>query len=208
MKSLFSFRFFTVALIWHTAISVTIGQSATTGASVRWPLVVSVFNTGTQLPGSGIVGVFTTPIHPGFSVGTEHYYNKNLKNRWFQTARFGFSRHQYVQTALLLYTEAGYRRLLWSGIGAELRIGGGYLHSIPATGLFELKNGVYESKSRIGRPQGMASGTFGLSYATLQRAKPLRFFVDYQFYLQLPFVKSYVPLLPNTALHAGVAIPL
>jgi hypothetical protein len=25
--------------------------------------------------------------------------------------------------------------------------------------------------------------------------------------LQMPFIKSYVPVLPNTALHAGVAFP-
>jgi hypothetical protein len=39
------------------------------------PLIVSIFNLGTQLPGSGYLGVFTVPVHPGISVGTEFRYN-------------------------------------------------------------------------------------------------------------------------------------
>lgn len=174
----------------------------------KWPLVVSIFNTGTQLPGSGTAGVFTLPVHPGLSAGTEFRYNSSAKNQWFQTAKLGFSRHQYVQTAIQLYSEAGYRRAIWRGTGAELRLGAGYLHSIPATEQFKIKDGVYKEKTRWGRPQLMASGAFGLSYTVQKRQNPPRFFLDYQFYLQLPFVKSYVPLLPNTALHVGVALPV
>lgn len=53
----------------------------------------------------------------------------------------------------------------------------------------------------------MAGGALGLSYTQQKAAKPLRFFLDYQFYLQMPFVKSYVPLLPNTLIHVGAAAP-
>lgn len=74
------------------------GQDDTPGH--KKPLVVSLFNLGTQLPGSGTLGVFTTPVHPGLSVGTEFRYNRHPDNQFFQTAKLGFYYHQYVQTGI------------------------------------------------------------------------------------------------------------
>ena len=167
-------------------------------------LMVSVFNAATQLP---IGDFFSAPIHLGASAGAEFRYNRQPHNQWFQTAKLGFSHHQYVQSTLQLYSELGYRRSIWKGTAAELRLGGGYLHAIPAAEIFELKGSVYEKKTNLGRPQAMAGAALGLSYTQQKAAHPLRFFVDYQVYLQMPFVKSYVPLLPNTLLHVGAAAP-
>lgn len=166
--------------------------------------IVSVFNAGTLLPGSGFI---TTPLHPGVSAGAEFPYNMSLKNRWFQTARLGVSYHQYVQTSVQIYSEAGYRRSIWQGTAIEMRLGAGYLHAFSNTAVFKLKDGVYKQKTNLGRPQLMASSAVGLSYRSPKKTDAPRFFLDYQFFLQLPFVKSYVPLLPNTALHVGVAFP-
>ncbi len=166
--------------------------------------VLSVFNAATQLPFSQF---FSTPVHIGGTAGAEFRYNRHPANQWFQTAKLGFSYHQYVQSAIQLYTEAGYRRAIWKGTAAEFRLGAGYLHAIPDTEIFTLKDGQYEKKTNLGRPQVMAGATLGLSYTQQKAANPLRFFVDYQFYMQMPFVKSYVPLLPNTLLHAGVGAP-
>lgn len=166
--------------------------------------LVSVFNAATQLPGGHL---FSLPVHLGATAGAEFRYNRQAKNQWFQTAKLGFSHHRYVQSSVQLYAELGYRRMIWRGTAAELRLGGGYLHTIPATEVFTLKNNVYDQKTNLGRPQAMGSGAVGLSFTQQNRAKPLRFSLDYQFYLQLPFVKQYVTLLPNTLLHAGVAAP-
>lgn len=211
MKSNLMYRLALLALGVCATSGILVAQRAMVSDAPKekkWPLVVTVFNTGTQLPGSGVAGVFTLPMHPGISAGTEFRYNKKVKNQWFQTAKAGVSWHRYVQTAVQLYSETGYRRAVWRGVAAELRLGAGYLHSIPGTELFEAKNGGYQEKSRFGRPQIMASGAFGLSYTLPRGPNPPRFFVDYQFLLQMPFVKSYVPLLPNTALHLGVGVPL
>jgi hypothetical protein len=172
----------------------------------KLPLVVSVFNLGTVLPGTGIAGVFTVPVHPGISAGTEFRYNKSNTNQWFQTARLGIFHHRLVQTGIQLYSEVGYRRSIWKGIGAELRLGTGYLHAFTATEIFKLKDGQYQKKADWGRPQFMAGGTFGVSYVLPIKNSP-RAFLDYQFYLQMPYVKSYVPQLPSTALHLGLAFP-
>lgn len=164
----------------------------------------SVFNAATQLP---IGDFFSSPAHLGATAGVEFRYNRQPGNQLFQTAKLGFSHHRYVQNTLQLYTEFGYRRAIWRGIAAEMRLGGGYLHAIPAAEIFTLKGNSYERKTNFGRLQAMAGGAFGLSYTLQKGAHPLRFSLDYQFYLQMPFVKQYVPLLPNTLLHAGVAAP-
>ena len=179
-----------------------LSQSAPSPAPTQ-PLIVSVFNLGTQLPGS----VFTTPVHPGLSAGTEFRYNRHPLHQWFQTAKVGVSYHQYMQTAVQLYSEFGYRQAIWRGTAAEMRLGAGYLHAFSSTEVFSLKDRSYDKKANLGRPQFMGSISLGLSYQLPKGQNPPRFFVDYQFFLQMPFVKSYVPLLPNTALHVGAAIP-
>ncbi|HNE28937.1 MAG: hypothetical protein U0U46_08185 [Saprospiraceae bacterium] len=199
---------FIVLAIAGCAAAMPLAAQVSDRQPAKKPLVVSVFNNGTQLPGSGVLGIFTLPVHPGVSVGTEFRYNHHSKNIWFQTARLGVFYHQYSQTALQLYSEAGYRRMIWRGTAAELRMGGGYLHSFPATEVFKLKDGAYERTLRFGRPQAMAGATLGLSYTVRAPNKPWRFFLDYQFFLQMPFAKQYVPLVPNTALHLGVAAPV
>lgn len=166
--------------------------------------LVSVFNAATQLPSGNI---FPTPMHLGFTAGAEFRYNRKPKYQWFQTAKLGFSHHRYVQSTIQLYSEFGYRQVIVRGLAVELRAGGGYLHAIPATEIFTLKGDTYKKKTNLGRPQAMAGGAFGFSYTQEKAVKPLRFFVDYQFYLQMPFVKSYVPLLPNALLHVGVGAP-
>ncbi|PSR09069.1 MAG: hypothetical protein C7N36_20880 [Bacteroidetes bacterium] len=172
-------------------------------------LTFSVFNAGTLLPGNGTLGIFTTPVHPGLSVGMEFRYNRDTLKQWFQTATVGVLYHRYVQTAIQLYSETGFRRFIWSGLSAELRLGGGYLHAIPAVDVFEQRaNGTYRRQQTLGRAQAMVGGTFGLGYTLRHAAVPLRFTLDYHFYLQLPFVRQYVPLLPVTTLHVGVAAPL
>ncbi len=190
------------AMLWIGLFPITRVQAQSEPKARNY--LFSVFNAGTQLP----IGQFlSTPVHIGATAGAEFLYNRQPANQLFQTAKLGFSYHQYVQSVVQLYSEFGYRRAIWKGIGAELRLGGGYLHAIPATEIFKLKDGVYHKKTNLGRPQAMAGGALALSYTLQNKAKPLRFSVDYQVYMQMPFVKSYVPLLPNTLLHIAVAAP-
>lgn len=202
MKKLFQYLTWLLFLI--SGIATTSGaqpQAASENPVKKSPLIISVFQQATLLPGAdGVFGI----IHPGVSAGTAFRYNKSENNQFFQTAKLAVSYHQYVQTSIQIYSEAGYRRGIWQGLGAELRLGAGYLHSIPGVEVFKLKDNGYESRPRVGRPQAMVSAAGGLSYATPQN---IRFFVDYQFFIQMPFVKNYVPLVPNTAVHAGVSFP-
>jgi hypothetical protein len=190
-------------------VLLVLGLCVPMAASAQQPsrqryAMASIFNAATQLP---IGHLFSTPVHLGGTVGAEFRYNTHQANHWFQTAKLGYSYHQYVQSTIQLYSEAGYRRAIWKGTAAEFRLGAGYLHAIPATEIFTLKEGQYKRKANLGRPQVLAGAALGLSYTQQKGAHPLRFFLDYQFYLQMPFVKSYVPLLPNTLLHFGVGVP-
>ena len=38
-----------------------------------------------------------------------------------------------------------------------------------------------------------------------RKENPIDVFLNYQFLMQMPFVNEYVPILPNSALHVGVA---
>lgn len=172
------------------------------------PIAITFFNNSSLLPGGGKWGIWGEPVHPGISLGTEFPYNHNEVHELFQSVRLGYFYHRYVQHGIQLYSEFGYRFHCQIPIDFETRLGVGYLHEIPAASIFKSDDqGIYHRQHIFGKPQAMASLSLGTGY-TFGKADGLRIFLLYQFYLQFPFVKEYVPLLPNTALHAGVSLPI
>jgi hypothetical protein len=184
----------------------TIAVTAEINAQERKrPVTFSIFNNGTSLPGAGFLGVFSKTIHPGFSIGTYHIYHAGEKHELFQTFKFGFFYHRFVQYGIQLYSEAGYRYLFKCGWYAEGMLGAGYIHSIPDVQIFILKDGKYVKKKNFGKPEMMIPVSLAVGYDLEKKCNtPLRIFLQYQLWMQTPFVNKYVPLLPNTALHLGV----
>lgn len=173
------------------------------------PISLSLFNNGTSLPGTGFAGIFSRTIHPGITMGTYHLYRQEKKHELFQTLKLGYFYHRHAQHAVQLYSELGYRYLTGSGFYLEGNIGAGYLHSFADLQQFKLEDGQYKKKVNLGRPQIMASLSLAAGYDLKTKCNlPLRLFVQYQFWLQTPFVKKYVPLLPNAALHLGAIYAL
>jgi hypothetical protein len=173
------------------------------------PLSVSLFNNGTSLPGAGYAGVFSKTIHPGITLGTYHLYRKKERSAIFQTLKLGYFYHRHAQHGIQLYSELGYRYLIPIGFYAEGLIGIGYLHSIADVQQFKWEDGKYVKKANFGRPQFMATVSLAVGYDFKIKSKfPLKLFLQYQFWLQTPFVNKYVPLLPNTALHLGAIYSL
>jgi hypothetical protein len=173
------------------------------------PISVSLFNNGTSLPGSGYAGVFSKTIHPGITLGTAHQYKQGLRSELFQTFKLGYFYHRHNQHAVQLYSEAGYRYFIAGGFYGEALLGGGYLHSFADIAQFKWKDGQYVKKANLGRPQLMVAVSLAAGYDLHTATKlPLKLFLQYQFWLQTPFVKKYVPLLPNTALHIGAVYSL
>jgi hypothetical protein len=174
------------------------------------PLTISVFTNATSLPPGVLANLFVYPLHPGVTIGTAFKYNDSERHEIFQTVKLGYLYHRYSQHAAQLYTEGAYRFNFKNGIGIGPLLGLGYLHSFPDTQIFELQeNGEYEKKISFGKPQVMATVAVEAGYTfSISEARPVRVFMNYQFWLQFPFVRQYVPLLPNTALHVGVSVPL
>src|SRR6188472_3829621 len=104
MKQLFLSLFLLLSLL-----------SAGIAQNKKLPISLSIFNNGSKLPGSGYLGVFSKTIHPGFAIGTYHFYRQREKSELFQTLKLGYFYHRFAQHAIQLYTEAGYRYLTKSG---------------------------------------------------------------------------------------------
>lgn len=173
------------------------------------PLQISFYDNATLFPGSDQWAVWGFPVHPGVTLGTEFYYRQQSNSDVFQSVRAGYHFQRFIQHSVLLYSELGYRQK-WNRISLEGRLGGGYLHAISASPVYrQTNNGSFERTGRLGRPQAMVSLALGPAFRIAgTETDPVWLFVQYQAYLQLPFVGQYIPILPNTALHLGVSIPL
>jgi hypothetical protein len=169
------------------------------------PISISIFNNGTSLPGEGYAGMFNKTVHPGITIGTYHLYKEAKKHDFIQTLKLGYFYHRHAQQAVQLYTELGYRYKTTSGFYGEGLLGAGYLHAFADMQQFKFEDGIYVKKTNWGRPQLMATASLvaGYNFQTTH-SLPLRLFIQYQFWMQTPFVNKYVPLLPNTALHLGI----
>lgn len=173
------------------------------------PISISIFNNGTQLPNDGYLRIFSKNIHPGISVGTSFPYRKGNYSAVFQTVKLGYFYHQYSQHALQLYSELGYGHVLGAGFYAQGLVGLGYLHSFVDLQQFSFVNGQYKESSKWGRPQAMASASVGIGYDLYSISRlPMSVLIQYQFWVQAPFVNKYVPVLPNSAVHLGVSFPI
>lgn len=159
----------------------------------------------TAFPFGSFSRLFTEDLHPGLEIGTSFNWVTKRKHDWFQTIQFGYSYHRFIQHSIALYSEGGYRYKFIKSFSAEAKLGAGYLHAIPTGKIFKLENGAYEKKANLGRPQALVALTFNIQ----KRLSPAghAVFIQYQQRLQLPFIKSYVPLLPSNMLMAGIKIP-
>ena len=150
-------------------------------------------------PFSKLLGVATTPFHPIVEVGAAYQWNKNEKNSWSQNVNIGFGYHRFLQSILPIYTTMEYKHCLkkkWQ-VGAFL--GAGYLHSFPLNSQFKFVDGAYERTGRSGKAQVIIRMGLLVKYQRLSLA--------YENFLQAPFVRSYVPLMPYNLLTIGYHMP-
>ncbi|HUQ96047.1 MAG TPA: hypothetical protein VM010_00170, partial [Chitinophagaceae bacterium] len=60
-------------------------------------------------PFSSFARLFTTEFHPGFEVGYGFNWKAAPKHDWYQSVKVGYFYHRFVQQAIPLYTQLGYR---------------------------------------------------------------------------------------------------
>lgn len=173
-------------------------------------LGIAFSNSQNAFPFGKFSGLFREILHPGMEISYGKIIQPRDKHEWFREFRLGWFYHRFVQLAIPLTIQYGYRYKFGAGMFAETALGVGYLHSVPAAQKFKLdENGNYQKNKGLGRVQATASFDLGLGYTLSQKAeKPVTIFVSYQQRLQFPFVKSYVPLLPYNTFLLGCRFPL
>ena len=193
---------------FYAALTIAgIMASVASQAQQARPIMVAVLANATTLPSHG-KEIFSS-VHPGFALGTAFRVNNSPKNQLSQTLKFGYNYHQFVHHSVQVYSELEYKKPITPRVNVTGAIGAGYAHIFTATQVFRRKeDGQYEEKPNWGRPQVMGTFALGAGYIlNSQSEKPLEIFTRYQFWVQAPYVRKYVPVLPNTSLLIGLNYP-
>lgn len=189
----------------HTLIITALFLSINISAQKKYQSI-ALFNTQTAMPLGKFTGLFGNPFHPGIEAAYGKNFADRKKHQWFMELKAAYFYHRYVQHGIPVYFNFGYRYKINNKFSAETSLGAGYQHSIPATAKLKLNdNGEYVNNKGIGRMQAMATYALGIGYTFKPTTvKPITLFVSYQQRIQMPFVKSYVPLLPYNSFMIGI----
>jgi hypothetical protein len=170
----------------------------------RFPILVAVTNNATQMPGSGYLGIFTVPVHPGLSAGTQLSLKDWDKSSLLETFRLGGYYQKYNQLAFELYSELIYQ-YRFGAFAIEPQFQAGFMLAFSDLEEFKLNGESYEEKSFKGKPQFMAGAGFGISYTiNHQSDTPVKLSLSYLVDLQMPYIKNYAPVLIISSLQLGV----
>jgi hypothetical protein len=167
---------------------------------------VAVTNQHSAYPFSVFAGLFAKDFHPGFEVGYGFNWKSATKHDWYQAFKAGYFYHRFVQHAIPLYTQFGYRYKLQEHFRFSAALGAGYLHSVPATAVLKMdSDGTYKNAKGIGRGQALLNFTIGALYnLSKSEQNATDIFLEYGQEIQTPFIKSYVPLLPYNHIALGI----
>jgi hypothetical protein len=182
-------------------------MSISTAAQKTKYVSVSIYNTQNAMPFGKLAGLTGEILHPGIEFGYGKIISQKKNHEWFSELKASYFFHRFVQHGIPLYYNFGYRYKFSPKLSAETSLGAGYMHSIPATAKLKLNSdGDYDNNKGIGRMQATASFGIGISYTINHSAQqPVKIFTLYQQRIQMPFVKSYVPLLPYNNLMIGIS---
>jgi hypothetical protein len=169
-----------------------------------FPLIISVSNNATLMPGNGYLGVYTTPVHPGISAGTQIVLKDWNKWSLYESFRLGGSYFKYSQFSLQLFSELIFQWRL-GAFGIEPQFQAGYMLAFTDLQVFELNGDNYEEKDFRGRSQFTTGAGLGFSYTLHPETEnPVKFILGYLVNLQMPYIKNYAPVLIITSLQLGV----
>jgi hypothetical protein len=169
---------------------------------------VAVTNQHSAFPFSTFKNLFTKEFNPGVEVGYGFNWKTKPRHDWYQAFKAGYFYHRFVQHAVPLYTQIGYRYKLQQ-LRFTAALGAGYLHSVPASAVLELQeDGTYKNAKGIGRGQALILLSTGAEYVLSKSNRAPTVFLHYRQQLQTPFINSYVPLLPYNGLALGLSFSI
>jgi hypothetical protein len=171
---------------------------------------ISLSNNTTGLPVLTYPQLFYSQFHPGLELALIRQLNQSEKNMLLLGVHAEVYHHQFVQTLIKLYPSIAYERKLNSRINAGLGLGAGYGLSFEGNRAFvKQDNGSYKKKSFFGaRSQFLFTLNIGGSYALKKDITGPSLSFRFASYMQGPYVKSYVLLLPINAFQIGIQYPL
>jgi len=168
----------------------------------QFPLELSLFNHAVTMPFDGFI---MSPLHPGFSIGTEYGYTQGRLGRIFQNLHAGYYYNKYNAKAFFLKTEVGYRYTAGFGLFGDLSLGLGYLHSFHPREIFGLNaQGEYEKVKDKGKSAVIFLASLGVGYDFSQKAGwPVSLFIRFQPYIQTPYNPE-ISAFPQSLIHIGI----
>ena len=172
-------------------------------------LKISIFSNQTYMPFVGFSNTWQAKMHPGLAVSFEENLKQKQHLGYYYSLNAGVFNHRFIQTGIQLYGNIGYRFNLTHKFYISTEYGLGYLHSIKHQTTFKADaEGNYSKISNFGRAQLMTGIGLGFGKQLTLASKAVRLYIKYQPWFQLPFIKSYVPLLPNNSMHLGINLIL
>lgn len=166
------------------------------------PINISVFNEATAIP---FTRFLTTPIHPGFQLGTEFNYSVKEHARLFQTANVNYFYHKHLNQGVGIFSEIGYEYQLHSGLAFSGLFGLGYMHTFAVADEFTFKNGQYEKLTDKGNARLYPSLSLDIGYyLNMENKNSPKIFLRYQSWVEYPYSPGFIPAMTHINLHAGV----
>lgn len=168
---------------------------------------IAFTNAHSQLPFNSFSRLFYTEWHPGAEIGTGFIWTSKPHHDWIQSFRLGYFYHAFIQHSFSLYTATGYAYKMPRGITAITKLGVGYMQAVPDSKVFVLEDSKgYAERKNFGRAQGIFTLDLGVQKQFTKRGTKI--FLEYQQRFQVPFIPSYVPVLPYNMLMAGFILPI
>ena len=161
--------------------------------------IVSIYNNAVAMP-----AVKFSPLHPGIQAGFEKIWKEKGRFSLAQNFRAGYFYQRLVHHGIPIYTQLGYKYRIYKQLRIAAYIDGGYIHTFGDNPVYKLNDeGEYVRTARAGK----AHVTFGYSvtagWAFACKKTTITPFIQHQYWMMTTFVKSYVPLMPNSAFHVG-----
>ncbi len=203
MKKPTLFRlFFTVFSIWLMSVPNLHAQGTLRPDAITF----RTGNIATSFPITGITALFGAPYRPYFEVSASKGFGKKEKQVWEHELNLGYFYHRFMQHGIPLHYNVVRRFEIGKKEMFRAKLGTGYMHSMSAVDRFKLNDdGEYERIRSFGKPQIMFDLGLECSYRFSEK---LTGSLQYKTFIQAPFIKSYVPMLPYNSLQLGLSYNL
>lgn len=166
-------------------------------------MTFSIVKESTKIPSGRAFG---SPFHPGFELGYDHFFGKNIRHQFLYSIKVGYYFHKAIHHGVTIKPAISYFYVTNNNLyfGSELNLG--YLHAFTDETLFKQnENGDYKKITNWGKPKFMPTIAFSSGYQFHKEDKEyLDLFIKYEFGLETPFSKGIgIPIFPHSFIHLG-----